>query len=211
MAFQTAITPGIPDSLFIRGKVPMTKQEIRVISLCRLHLSKDSVLYDIGSGTGSIAIEAASLSASLKVIAIESEAQALALIKENLKHFSIPQDSVQVIEALAPDGFESLPPPTHAFIGGTRGRLKEILQALYKKNPETRVVITAVTIESIAKIQEVLKEFSVKNLEISQVSVSRAEECGSYHILKAQNPVFITSFDFVPAGSLADSAPGAER
>ena len=88
MAYQTAITPGIPDSLFIRGKVPMTKQEIRVISLCRLHLSKDSVLYDIGSGTGSIAIEAASLSASLKVIAIESEGQALALIKENLKHFS---------------------------------------------------------------------------------------------------------------------------
>ena len=190
----TILTHGLPDDDFIRGKVPMTKEEVREICLCKLRLTEEAVLYDVGSGTGSIAVEAGRLSEKLKVYAIERKIEALTLIRENCKRHGL--SNVEVIEGEAPEVLEKLPTPTHAFIGGSNGRLKEILKLLYKENPKLRVVITAVTLETIAEMTEVLREFRVTEQEVIQISVSRAKTAGKYHLMQAENPVYLMSFQF---------------
>lgn len=189
---EKTCTPGIPDSAFIRGDVPMTKEEIRVLSVCKLHLDANSVVYDIGSGTGSVAVEIARLSPNIAVYAVEVADEGISLINQNAANFGCK--NIHVVQSLAPAGLEDLPAPTHAFIGGTKGNLKEILAALRVKNPKIRIVGTAVTLETVAEMQNALKNLPVSDVDIVQVSVSRAEKVGSYHMLKANNPVFIYSF-----------------
>ena len=186
------ITPGISNSEFIRGKVPMTKEEVRAVSICKLHLGESSVVYDIGSGTGSIAVEIARLSGKIKVFAIETASEAVELISKNAKKFGV--DNIQIIKTLAPEGLEKLPPATHAFIGGTKGQFKEILSALIKINPQMRIVVNAVTLESISTIRSVLSDLHI-NYEYILMNVSRSESTGKYHLMKAENPVYIFSFD----------------
>lgn len=186
------ITPGISDSEFIRGKVPMTKEEVRAVSICKLHLGESSVVYDIGSGTGSIAVEIARLSGKIKVFAIETASEAVELISQNVKKFGV--DNIQIVKTLAPEGLEKLPPATHAFIGGTKGQFKEILSALIKINPQMRLVVNAVTLESISTIRSVLSDLHI-NYEYILMNVSRSESTGKYHLMKAENPVYIFSFD----------------
>ena len=191
---ENQITPGISDSEFIRAQVPMTKEEVRFVSICKLHLTENSVVYDIGSGTGSVAVETARLSKSIKVFAIETNPDAVSLIKQNVKKFEL--ENVQVVEGMAPAVLEGLPAPTHAFVGGTKGALKEILLSLSQKSPVCRVVVNAVTLESVSKIHDTLSELPVKNVECVQMGINRAENAGKYHILKAENPIYIFSFDF---------------
>ena len=186
------ITPGISDSEFIRGKVPMTKEEVRAVSICKLHLGESSVVYDIGSGTGSIAVEIARLSGKIKVFAIETASEAVELISQNVKKFGV--DNIQIVKTLAPEDLEKLPPATHAFIGGTKGQFKEILSALIKINPQMRLVVNAVTLESISTIRSVLSDLHI-NYEYILMNVSRSESTGKYHLMKAENPVYIFSFD----------------
>jgi len=186
------ITPGISDSEFIRSKVPMTKEEVRAVSICKLHLGESSVVYDIGSGTGSIAVEIARLSGKIKVFAIEAASEAVELISKNAKKFEV--DNVHIVKTLAPEGLEKLPPATHAFIGGTKGQFKEILSALIKINPQMRIVVNAVTLESISTIRSVLSDLHI-NYEYILMNVSRSESTGKYHLMKAENPVYIFSFD----------------
>ena len=187
------ITPGIPDSAFIRGQVPMTKEEVRAVSICKLHLSEDSVLYDIGSGTGSLAVEIARLSKNIRVFAVETKTEACALIKQNIEKFGL--ENVELVEGMAPEALDGLAAATHAFVGGTKGHFKEILEALLKINPSMRVVVNALTLESISNVQSVLKEYYIEDFECVQMSVSRSEKAGNYHLLKAENPVYIFSFD----------------
>ena len=184
----------IKEEEFLRDKIPMTKEEVRHISICKLNLSENSVLYDVGSGTGSVAIEAALLSSSIKVFAIETNPLAVELIKKNKAKFSAA--NVEVAEGLAPDVFKQLLCPTHAFIGGTKGNLQKILAELYNKNPSMHIVINAVSLETISEITEVIKNFSIKNDEVIQVNISKAEKIGSHHLMKAYNPVYIFTFDF---------------
>lgn len=191
---EVFLTPGIHDDDFIRGDVPMTKEEVRMISICKLKLSSDSCLFDIGSGTGSIAIEAARLSSEIKVFAVETKPEAVELIKKNCSKFNV--NNVTVISALAPHGLKEHIKPTHAFIGGTNGQLKGILQVLYEKNPEMRIVMTAVSIETISEMQSVLSDFSLEDDEIIQVSIAKTRKAGSHHLLTANNPVFVFSFKF---------------
>lgn len=191
---KTFITPGIADDEFIRDKVPMTKEEVREISICKLHLTGDATIYDIGSGTGSIAIEMACLSKDIRVFAIETNEEAVKLINDNKVKFAA--DNVEVVQAMAPDGMDELPAPTHAFIGGTKGNLKEILEILYKKNSSMRVVMNAVSLETISEMQEVIKTFPVENVDISQISVSKAKVLGNYNMMQANNPVYVFAFDF---------------
>ncbi len=197
---KSVITPNISDSDFIRGSLPMTKEEVRFVSVCKLHLEKNSVVYDVGSGTGSVAVEIARLSPDISVYANEVTDEGTELIRQNAQ--KIGCNNVHVVKALAPEGFENLPSPTHAFIGGSKGRLIPILESLRAKNPRMRVVVTAVSLETLAEIQSALKKFSVTDDEIIQLSVSRAEKAGSHSLLKAGNPVFICSFTF------SDTFPG---
>ena len=191
---ERILTPGISDDEFIRGEVPMTKEEVRSVSICKLMLCADSCLYDIGSGTGSVAIEAARLSPKIKVFAVEAKDEAVELIKKNCGKFNA--ENVSVISGSAPQALETLPVPTHAFIGGTHGRLKEILRALYRKNPEMRIVMTAVSLETVAEMQSVLSDYPVTDDEIVQVSIAKARKAGSHHLLFANNPVFVFAFTF---------------
>ena len=175
-------------------RTPMTKEEVREVSICKLHLTKNAVVYDIGSGTGSVAIEIAGLSAGANVYAIERKPEAVKLLYQNRQHFGM--DNIQIIEAYAPEGLEDLPTPTHAFIGGSGGNLKEILKTLYRKNPRMRVVINAISMETIAELKEAVESFPVEEAEIVQMQVSRVKKIGSYHMPQAENPVWICSFTF---------------
>ncbi len=188
------ITPGIPDDRFTRDKVPMTKEEVRMISLCKLRLGKKSVLYDIGSGTGSISVEAALLSPSIKVFSIECNEDAVLLTKKNVEKFGA--ENVQVIEGCAPDGLKGLPAATHAFIGGTKGNMEKILQFLYEINPHMRIVLNTVTLESLCEIQNLAKKIPVANMDTVIVNISKAVKTGNYTMMNAGNPVFVCSFDF---------------
>lgn len=188
------ITPGVKDELFIRDKVPMTKEEVREISICKLAPRRDAVIYDIGSGTGSVAFELAALSPEIKVYAIESNPDAVELLKRNREKFGA--FNVEIIESLAPSGLEELPTPDCAFIGGSRGNLYAILDALYEKNPRLRIAMNAISLESICQMQEAIKKYPVEDVEITSVSVSKAKEVGKYHLMQAHNPVTIFSFTF---------------
>ena len=182
------------DDEFIRDKVPMSKEEVREVSICKLGLKRDSVLYDIGSGTGSVAVECALLSNDLTVYAIECKDEALKLIEANKRRFLL--ENIEIVKALAPEGLKDLKKATHAFIGGSRGNLKEILETLKEINPEMRVVINAVSLETIGELSFILKEFEGAKADIVQLQVSRSDEVGSYHLMKAQNPVYICTVEF---------------
>ncbi len=192
------ITPGIPDSQFIRGNVPMTKENIRAASICKLRLKENSVIYDIGSGTGSVSVEIARLSKSIKVFAVDSRAEAAELTRKNLKKFAVT--NAEVVLGEAPCALENLPFPTHAFIGGSGGRLTEILDVLKRKNPEIRVVMNAVSLESVSKISEVIKSYGLTDYEIVQFFVTKTQKIGDYSLFKADNPVFVFSFSFSGSG-----------
>lgn len=188
------VAPGIKDELFIRDQVPMTKEEIRAISICKLGLKEDSVVYDVGSGTGSIAIEMALRSPKINVYAIETNELALSLIENNKKRFQVK--NIQVIEALAPEGFENLPLPDMAFIGGSKGRLLPIIEALYEKNPSIRVVVNAVSLETINELSRLEHEHSFLHFEMIQLAVTRTKNIGKHQMLLAENPVWICTMQF---------------
>lgn len=194
------LTHGRADICFLRDvKTPMTKEEVREVSICKLHLTQNAVVYDIGSGTGSVAIEIAGVPGGVQVYAIERKPEAVELLRKNREHFHM--DNMEIIEALAPEGLEELPVPTHAFIGGSGGRLLEILQVLYRKNPHMRIVINAISMETIAELREVLEAFPVEEEEILQMQVSRVKKLGGYHLPQAENPVWICSFTFREIGT----------
>ena len=194
-AMQRRLTHGVADGQFIRDRVPMTKEEIREVSICKLRLKENAVVYDIGSGTGSITIEIAGISDDIQVYAVEQNHEAVSLIEKNKKKFEL--QNVTVVESRAPEGLTGLPMATHAFIGGSGGRLKEILVSLRQMNPDMRVVVNAVSMETICEMREILSmDDMIKDEEVVQLQVSRAKKAGNYHLMQSENPVWICAFDF---------------
>lgn len=183
---------GMADEAFIRDKVPMTKQEVRAVSICKLQLYAGAVVYDIGSGTGSVAAEMAGISEDIQVYAVERKEEAVSLIRKNSEKFGL--ENITVVEAQAPDGLAKLPAATHVFIGGSGGHLREILEELRRRSSGIRVVINAVSLETICEIRECLRIFETEDAEIVQIQVNRAREAGSYHLMRAENPVWICAF-----------------
>lgn len=188
-ASELMSTHGIKDECFIRGKAPMTKEEVRTVSLMKLGLSEDSVCYDVGAGTGSVAVEMALRAHQGKVYAIEKKEDALALILENKKKFAA--DNLEIVGGCAPEAMEELPVPTHAFIGGSSGNLKEIIRLLLNKNPEVKIVINCITLETVGEAMEAIREFDFQEKDIVQMSVSRSKEVGRYHMMMGENPIYI--------------------
>ena len=117
----------------------------------------------------------------------EKNEQALALLQENKTRFS--QENLDIVPGAAPQACEALPAPTHVFLGGTSGNLPEILALILHKNPHARIVATAVTLESAAALTGCMKNF--KSADCISMQVSKASAAGSYHLMKAQNPVWI--------------------
>ena len=197
-AGEMPVARGIADDEFIRGKTPMTKEEIRAISIRKLGLSADSVLWDIGAGTGSVSIEAALLHPDIKVYAIERNDEAVELIGKNKEKFGA--ENVVVIKGEAPEILEKadelsgdLSTPTHAFIGGSGGNMQDIIEILKKKNENVRIMINCVTLETLTEVLSVIKEGKFAEPDIVQVSASRYRKVGDYHMADAINPVYIVA------------------
>lgn len=180
---------GIEDTQFIRGDVPMTKQEIRVLTLAKAQINSDSIVADIGAGTGSITIEAALIAQRGKIFAVERKLEAIELIRRNVEKFSV--ENIEIIRAQAPDGLENLPELDAAIIGGTGGQLEKILDVLDAKLKNGgRIVINAITIQTVAKA---LEYFRARDwvVDAAQVQITRLKKVGAYDMNQALNPVWI--------------------
>lgn len=183
------VTHGIADSEFIRGEVPMTKEEVRSVSLTKLALTKDAIVYDIGAGTGSVAVECARQAVCGKIYAIERNPQALELIEKNkLKHRVC---NLEIIEGEAPQALRELSAPTHAFIGGSGGKLREIAEMLWQKNPMVRLVWNVISLETLREIMELMEDTTFSEKEIVQVSVAKTKTLGKHQLMIGQNPVYV--------------------
>ena len=182
-------THGVRDEEFIRGKAPMTKEEVRTVSLSKLRLTEDSICYDVGAGTGSLSIEMALRAHQGKVWAIEKKEEAVDLIRQNKVKFAT--DNLEIVEGLAPEAMTDLPVPTHAFIGGSSGNLKEIVKLLIEKNPQVRIVINCITLETVSEALETAREFGFEENEIVQLGAARSKAIGRYHMMMGENPIYI--------------------
>lgn len=188
------LAPGIKDDAFICGNVPMTKEEVRMVAVSKLQATDYTpVIYDIGAGTGSVSIELALLTERGTVYAIEKKPEAVKLMYANRRRFHA--GNMEIIEGEASEVIPSLPAPTHVFIGGNGGNLFNIMNQIYAKNPNARIVLTAVTLETQAEmltLADIAKRHNV-DFNMVQMAVTRSREAGPYHMMQAQNPVWIVT------------------
>lgn len=192
---QTVVTHGLPDETFRRGThengtmVPMTKREIRSASLSHLELTRDAICWDIGAGTGSVSIEMAMQAYEGRVYAVEKKPEALALLKENVSRLHI--ENLTAVEGLAPEACEALPAPTHVFIGGSSGRMGDLLKLIWDKNPSARIVATAVALETVGELTRCAKDYGGEGVCIT---AANTRPVGSYTLMQGQNPVYLFTF-----------------
>jgi|GEM_PF-15451 len=125
---------------------------------------------------------------------LEKKDDAVALLYENKQRFAA--DNLEIIKGEAPEALKELPVPTHAFIGGSSGNLKEIVALLLEKNRDVRIVINCISLETIRELTLLETDSRITDLEIIQVQVSRAKTIGGYHLMQGENPIYICSFDF---------------
>ena len=183
---------GLSDDSFERNSVPMTKSEVRAVSMSKLMLSENSVVYDVGSGTGSVSIECALMAYKGQVFSVDKNESAIECLNNNISKFGV--SNINVIKGEAPECLKSLPSPTHCFIGGSCGKLVEIIKTVLEKNAKTRFVINAITLETVLEAKKAALSLGCEDLEIVNVSVSRAKNAGDLSLMMGLNPVFIISF-----------------
>ena len=186
-------SPGIPDELFDRlPGIPMSKREVRLLLISYLRLQPDSIVWDIGAGTGTIPIETGLLCPQGQIFAIERDEEVANLIRKNCDRFGL--DNVQVIEGSAPECLEQLSDRPHRVcIEGGR-QIKVILEEVWQRLlPTGRVVATAANLESLYAISEGFAELQVRNVEVVQSAVNRLETRGLHQTFAAINPIFILS------------------
>lgn len=189
MSEQSRPRFGIPDEQFIRGKVPMTKEEIRVITLSKLQLQEDSVVLDVGAGTGSISIECALIARLGKVYAVEVVDEGIELIKKNMKKFSV--ENIIPIQGMAPAAFEELQKVDRMIIGGSRGNIAEILHWAEKNlSDEGIIVANFITIENLYLFIDELKQKKYQ-YDIAQVTIAKSKVVKDITMMQGHNPVFI--------------------
>ena len=175
---------------FIRGKVPITKEEVRAISLNKLNLKNAKTFIDVGAGTGSVSIEAALTYDNLKVIAIERNDVAIDLINQNVEKFNL--SNVEVIKDYAPIDLDVK--ADGIFLGGTGNNLEEIIK--WSKElliPGGRLVANFILIDNFYDTLDLLKKYNFVNLDVSQLSINKLEKLGSRDYFKPHNPIFIIS------------------
>lgn len=177
------LASGISDDEFIRGKAPMTKTEIRCSAVSKLNIGESDICWDIGSGTGSVSVEMALRCPGGKVFAVEKDGETAELSEKNFRKFGC--DNVISVCGRAENVMGDLPAPDCVFIGGSGGGLSEIVSAALGKNPSVRIVMTAVSLETLAE-SECLGE-----REITEISAARTVRAGRYTMLRGENPVFV--------------------
>lgn len=182
---------GLAEEEFIRVEnVPMTKSEVRAVVLSKLKITPEAKIYDIGAGSGSVTVEMALQATRGVVYALEKKPEAVELLKRNKKAFFA--ENVEIRSGDALESLGELPPPTHVFIGGFSGNTADLVKKILEKSPNTRFVATTVTLETLAELTPILKEFSYH--QVVEISVSCGEKRGKYHMMLANNPVFVITF-----------------
>jgi precorrin-6Y C5,15-methyltransferase (decarboxylating) len=167
----------------------ITKQEIRAVSLAKLALAEDSIVWDIGAGSGAVSVEIALLARNGSVFAIEKNVDSVAVIKENVRHFGC--HNVRVIHAMAPDKLEGLPAPNAIFIGGSGGEMDEILRLCCRRlRPGGRIVVNAATLETLNRSVDNLKS-SHFDVQVTLINIARSRDILNLTRLEALNPVFV--------------------
>ena len=182
---------GIKDDAFVRGNVPMTKEEIRILTLVKAQIAPNAVVYDVGAGTGSLSVEAARLAPQGHVYAIEKNPEGITLIKENAARFSTR--NLTVVEGAAPAALDGLPHLDVALIGGSGRRLPEILDIIgTRMHSGGRIVANAITMQTVAACLDYFHVHAeLYTYEAIQVQISRLERVGPYDMAKALNPIYI--------------------
>ena len=180
--------PGFPDNAFLRGDVPMTKQEVRAAALAKLAAEPADTLWDVGAGTGSVSVELALAAPEGQTFAVERKPEACGLIRANREKFSAW--NLQLIAGRAPDALRELPPPDGVFIGGTQGGMAEIVDIILQKNANARICVTAIALETLSAAVAALTEHGL-SAHVTQIAVSRSKPAGKLHLLTANNPIFL--------------------
>lgn len=180
--------PGLPDEAFERGDVPMTKQEVRAAVLAKLAVRPEDILWDVGAGTGSVSVELALVAPRGRVYAVECRPEGCALIKANREKFRTR--NLVLVEGLAPAALSDLPAPDAIFIGGSKGSLAAIVDAALDKNPDARICVSAIVLETLSAAVAALTAKG-RTVQVSQIAVSRAKAVGGLHLMMAQNPIYL--------------------
>jgi cobalt-precorrin-6B (C15)-methyltransferase len=183
----------IYDKDFVQGELPMTKQEVRAVTVAKLQLKPNSILIDVGAGTGTIGIECATYISNGKVIGIEKEEKGLETIKENIKKFNLT--NYELIHGRAPEAIPNIA-YDRMFIGGSTGSMKNILEHFIKYSTvDARLVINTITLESLNDTMSLLKEYGFKDIEVVNMMVSRGKKIGPYTMMYGENPIYIITVD----------------
>lgn len=180
--------PGLPDEAFERDDVPMTKQEVRAAVLAKLAVRPEDILWDVGAGTGSVSVELALAAPRGRVYAVECRPEGCALIKANREKFRTR--NLVLVEGLAPAALSDLPAPDAVFIGGSKGSLAAIVDAALEKNPDARICVSAIALETLSAAVAALTAKG-RTVQVSQIAVSRAKAVGGLHLMMAQNPIYL--------------------
>lgn len=188
---SSPVTHGLPDECFLRGDAPMTKSEVRTVSISALNLRGGNTVWDVGAGTGSVCVEIARVLPDGEVYAIEKNPAALELLHQNKANFGVY--NLHIVAGTAPEALADLPAPDALFIGGSSGSLAEIVAIALQKNPHVRIVINAITLETVAAATNCFCKYQLDNTSIAQLSVARAKVVGSHHMMMGQNPVYVLS------------------
>ncbi len=199
---------GVSDEHFERTEgIPITKRDVRALSLCRLAIKEDSIIYDIGAGSGSMSVEAGLACPEGKIIAVEVNQDAIDTIERNRYQFKV--DNIRIVRGKAPECFSEfdmqkpgerknvsndgpLPIPDRVFIGGSKGNLQAIVDWAVNINPNVVIVINTVTLESVSEVLEIERRLTDYKFEIVEIQATGLERKGSYHMHHAENPITIT-------------------
>lgn len=176
------------DNDFIRGKAPMTKEDIRWLSACYLGIDDNDIVYDVGAGTGSCAVEFAGHAKDGLVYAVEKEDEAFELININKKN--LKRHNVISIKGTAPEILTDLPAPDKVFIGGSSKTMKDIFKIVYEKNNHVKITVTAITLETIAAAVDAFKDYNIEP-DIVCINSAKSKKAGPYHMMMGNNPVYI--------------------
>ena len=176
------------DEWFIRGEIPMTKSEVRAVSVSKLELCRDNIVYDIGAGTGSVSVEAALKVPEGHVYAFEQKEEGCALIRANAEKAGVK--NLTVVPGKAPESLYGYPAPDRVFLGGSSGNMEEILDLVPELNPAVQLVINVIALESLSQAMEWFRKKGWEP-EVVCMQVSRAAKRGPYHMMQAQNPIYV--------------------